>query len=357
MTTISPSSHGEPIPFDEAPRARSPKYGRRTLGTRLGVDRYSGLYVWFALIVLFSVLEPDAFMTFANARTVSADAAITAVVALGATVALASGAFDLSIGGSMTWGIVGVCWLQSVHGVPPGLAILIVLLSCLVIGAINGLIVVRLHVEPIITTMGTTAIVAALAFWRQDGMSIVTGIPEEFKDLGRGDILGVPSTAVYLAVIAAALWYFMAHTPVGRYLYALGGNQEAARLAGLRVDRLTVLAFVISATVAGLAGILLAAKVGSAGINQGSQYLLPAFAAAFLGSTQIRPGRFNIMGTLVAIYLVVTGTKGLQLVYPGQPWIKELFTGVALIAAVAIGARSARRVRLVQDEPPADADR
>ncbi|MGE3621913.1 MAG: ABC transporter permease [Acidimicrobiia bacterium] len=356
MTATSTDRSDAPVPA-EPRRSRPVREPGRPLGQRLGVDRFSGLYVWLGIVVLFSVLEPSVFPTLDNARVVGADAAITAIVALGLTVSLASGAFDVSISASMTWGIVFVCWLQSVHGLAPPVAILLTVATCALIGLCNGLIVVRLHVEPIITTMGTTAIVAALAFWRQDGMSIVTGIPEEFKDLGRGDILGVPSTAVYLAVIAAALWYFMAHTPVGRYLYALGGNQEAARLAGLRVDRLTVLAFVISATVAGLAGILLAAKVGSAGINQGSQYLLPAFAAAFLGSTQIRPGRFNIMGTLVAIYLVVTGTKGLQLVYPGQPWIKELFTGVALIAAVAIGARSARRVRLVQDEPPADADR
>jgi ribose transport system permease protein len=351
MTTISTDRSDAPTPSEPAGRAE-PAAPRGALGQRLGLDRYSGIYVWLGLVVLFSILEPSVFPTLDNVRVVSADAAITAIVALGLTVSLASGAFDVSISGSMTWGIVFVCWLQSAHGLNPYLAILVTLLTCVLIGLCNGLIVVKLHVEPIIATMGTTAIIGALAFWRQDGQSIVTGIPEDFKNIARGDILGLPSTAVYLVVVAALLWYFMAHTPLGRYLYAIGGNHEAARLAGLRVDRLTMLAFVVSATVAGLAGILLASKVGSAGINQGSQYLLPAFAAAFLGSTQIRPGRFNILGTLVAIYLVVTGTKGLQLVYPGEPWLKELFTGVALIVAVAIGARSARRVRVVQDEPP-----
>lgn len=315
----------------------------------LGLDRYSGLYVWLGLIVIFSILEPSTFFTIDNLKIVSADAAITAIITLGLTISLASGSFDVSIGASMTWGMVFVCWLQSVHGVSPLLAIAITLASGAVIGLANGLIVVRLHVEPIIATMGTTAVVTALAFWRQDGLSIVTGIPESFKDLARGDVLGVPIVAAYLAVLAVGLWYLMGHTPTGRFLYATGGNEHAARLAGIRVNRLTILAFVVSATVASLAGILLAAKVGSAGINQGAPYLLPAFAAAFLGSTQFTPGRFNVLGSIVAIYLLATGVKGLQLVYPGEPWIKDLFTGLTLILAVAMGARSSRRVRVANE--------
>lgn len=320
--------------------------------SRLGIDRYSGLYVWLGLVVIFSILEPSTFFTLNNVKIVSADAAITAIITLGLTISLASGSFDVSIGASMTWGIVFVCWLQSVHDVPPLMAIVLTLLSGAVIGLVNGLVVVLLHVEPIIATMGTTALVTALAFWRQDGLSIVSNIPDEFKDLARGDVVGVPVVVLYLVVLALVLWYLMGHTPTGRFLYAIGGNEHAARLAGIRVARLTVLAFVISATVSTLAGILLAAKVGSAGINQGAPYLLPAFAAAFLGSTQITPGRFNVLGSIMAIYLLATGVKGLQLVYPGEPWIKDLFTGLTLIIAVAMGARSARRVRL-SNEPSA----
>lgn len=351
MTTVTAAPTAPPVSDSGSTR-------RRPLAQRLAIDRYSGLYVLAGLIVVFSILKPQVFPTWDNVRVVSADAAITAIVALGLTVSLASGALDVSVSGSMTWGIVFVCWLQFQHAAHPALAVALTIVACAVIGLVNGLIVVRLHVEPIITTMGTTAIVASLAFWLQGGKSIVSGIPDGFKQIARGDILGLPSTVVYLFVVAVALWYVMTLTPMGRYFYAVGGNNEAARLAGLRVDQLTIAAFVISATVAGVGGVLLASKVGSAGINQGAQYLLPAFAAAFLGSTQIKPGRFNVAGTLVAIYLVVTGTKGLQLVYPGKPWIKELFTGITLIAAVAIGVRTARRVRIVQDEPaPSPAER
>jgi ribose transport system permease protein len=245
----------------------------------------------------------------------------------------------------MTWAIVCVAWLQSAHGLSPGLAIVLTLLSGVIIGLVNGFIVVRLHVTPIIATMGTSAVITALAFWRADGRSIVTGIPTGFKDVARGDVAGVPITVVYLVVIAALLWYLMEHTPRGRFMYATGGNEAAAKLAGIRIGQMQVLAFVISAVVASAAGILLTAKVGSAGINTGAPYLLPAFAGAFLGSTQIKRGRFNILGSLLAVYLLATGVKGLQLIWPAAVWVKDLFTGLTLIIAVSIAARAAMKAR------------
>lgn len=311
----------------------------------LGIDRFSGLYVWVAVVVLFSILRPDTFATLSNARIVAADEAITAVVTLALTAALASGAFDISIGATMTWSIVCVAWLQSNQGLSPPVAIVLTLLSAVVIGLVNGFITVRLHVEPIIATMGTSAVITALAFWRADGRSIVTGIPQGFKDMARGQAAGIPYTVVFLAVIAGLLWYLLGHTPTGRFMYATGGNEAAARLAGIRVGRLTFYGFIISAVVASFAGILLTARVGSAGIDTGAPYLLPAFAGAFLGSTQIKPGRFNILGSLVAVYLLATGVKGLQMVFPSEPWIKDMFTGLTLIIAVSLAARAARRTK------------
>lgn len=317
---------------------------RRGLSS-LGVERYSGVYVMLLLIVVFSILRPETFATMTNLKIVASEAAITALITMGLTIALATDAFDISIGATMSWAIVFVAWLQSVHGVNPVVAITLTLLTGVIIGLINGFIVTKLHVTPIIATMGTSAVITALAFWRADGRSIVENIPSSFKNLARGEILGIPITVIYLVIVAALLYYLMEHTPRGRFMYATGGNEAAAKLAGIKTGQMQVVAFVISGVVAAAAGVLLTAKVGSAGINTGAPYLLPAFAGAFLGSTQIKRGRFNVLGTLLAVYLLATGVKGLQLIWPAAVWVKDLFTGVTLIVAVSVAARAAMKAK------------
>ena len=144
-------------------------------------------------------------------------------------------------------------------------------------------------------------------------------------------------------LIGVAIYILIEYLPVGRYLYASGGNPVAARLAGVRVDRIVYGSLVASSLVAGITGVVLAARIGTASPDIGPSYLLPAFSAVFLGSTQIKPGRVNVLGTLIAIYLLATGVKGLQLA--GAPsYTDDLFNGLALIIAVALAARSARKV-------------
>ena len=129
-------------------------------------------------------------------------------------------------------------------------------------------------------------------------------------------------------ILAFVLWWLTAHTPAGRYLFAIGGNTEAARLSGVRVERYTALALILSAVIAAFAGVMFSSLNGPS-LNFGGTLLLPAFAAAFLGSTQLTPGRFNVWGTLLAIYVLATGVQGLQLV-SGASWLSDMFNGVAL---------------------------
>jgi ribose transport system permease protein len=147
-------------------------------------------------------------------------------------------------------------------------------------------------------------------------------------------VAGFQIVVLYLLILAFVLWWLTAHTPVGRYLYAIGGNTEAARLSGVRVERYTGLSLIASATIGGIAGIMFSSLNGPS-LNFGGTLLLPAFAAVFLGSTQLIPGRFNVWGTLLAIYVLATGVQGLQLV-SGAAWLNEMFNGVALIIAVAL---------------------
>lgn len=334
--TVEPAGGGGSV----AGRARQ----RRRIALP-GAARFSGVYIIVVMIVFFSIWLPISFANSNNFKTILASQAITGILTLGLVVSLISGVFDLSVAATMTLAISLVGVLQAEHGMNAlEAAILTVLLGAL-IGALNALVVTKLKVDPIIGTLGMSSILAAVAFWLVQGRTIISGISPTFTELGSRTVLGLPITIFYLAALALVLWYVLEHTPFGRYLYALGANPEATRLAGVRVERLQWMALITSGSLAALAGVVLTMSLGTASFGAGGPYLLPAFAAAFLGSTQIRPGRFNVLGTIVAIYLLAIGVKGLQLNFPTASWIKSLFEGSALIIAVALAGRAARRRR------------
>jgi ribose transport system permease protein len=337
------STHTEITPVAPPESPGETGDGRRRRRFDLGFGRFSGLYIWVLLVIVFCIWLPDTFATSQTLRSVADDQAVTALVALALVVPIAAGIFDLSVAAQLGFSLVITAYLQS-EGHSPVLAVVVALVSGLLVGAINAFVVVKLHVDSFIATLGMSSILAAAAYRLTQGQPIVNGISEGFTEAGRGDLVGIPLPVVYLAIVSLILWYVLEYTPVGRHFYATGGNPVAARLAGLRVDRITVYAFLLSGLLASIAGVVLAAKLGSGSHLAGPPYLLPAFSAAFLGATQIKRGRVNVLGTLVAVYLLATGVKGLQLA--GAPReINDLFNGVALIAAVALAARSVRRAR------------
>jgi ribose transport system permease protein len=167
-------------------------------------------------------------------------------------------------------------------------------------------------------------------------------LPEKFTNIADRQPFGIPIVFIYALVVAIGVWYVLEHTPLGRRIYAVGANRDAARLAGVRTGRYLFWTFVATGVFASLAGVLAAAKIGSVSSDLGPPYLLPAFAAAFLGTTQFKLGRFNVWGTMLALYLLATGVKGLQLA-GGELWITDLFNGVALIGAVSLAVISQKR--------------
>lgn len=325
--------------------ATRPSAASRALGG-LPVARlapYSGLLIWAILILFFALKLPETFFTMSTLRSVANDEAITGMMALALLAPLAAGVFDLSIAGTMGLSNMVVAWLMAKHGMSPGLAIALTLLIGMGIGLINAIVVVKLKVDSFIGTLAMSSILAAAIEWPTNGEQIFTGIPESFTNLANWKLISIPVPFFYLLALAALIWYFLGYRQVGRYLYAIGSNPEAARLAGVRTDMLRALSLVFSGTIAALAGIVLTAKIGSASTDSSLSYLLPAFAGAFLGATQILSGRFNVPGTLLAVYLLATGVKGLQLL--GEPnWVNSLFHGSALIVAVAMAGFVERRV-------------
>jgi ribose transport system permease protein len=322
---------------------RSERRWSRVLRHDFAIDRFSGIYVIIIMIIGFLLWEPATFGTWANARILLSSQAITGIVTFAAMIGLVVGVFDLSVAANMSLSISLVGWLQASAHLNPALAILITLGSGALVGCANAFIVTRIGIDAVIGTLATSSILAAITYWVSNGQDIVYGISPGFTSIGSLTPLGIPITVYYLLFIGLALWYILEHTPVGRYLYAAGANPKAARLSGVNVVRLQWGALMTSGILSSIAGIVFTMQLGTASFDAGNSYLLPAFAGAFLGSTQIKPGRFNVPGTIVAIYLVAVGVKGLQLRFPQYAWIAELVDGVILLIAVGVAVTSARR--------------
>lgn len=313
------------------------------LASRLGLARSSGLLVLVLFVVVYSVWLPETFPTSTTAQNIASNQAITGVAALGLVCALAVGAFDLSIASVLGLSSTVAAALMVRAGTSPLVTIGIVLAMGVAIGLLNGALVVRFRIPSVVATLGMSSILTAFDRNITDGQ-FITPLPLEFTELTRGRPFGVPVTFLVLVLVALAAWYVLEHTPLGRQMIATGAGSDAARLAGTNTGRATVVGLVISSVLGSVAGLMLVSTVGSAAPSSGPAYLLPLFAAVYLGSTQIKPGRFNVWGTIVALFVLATGVKGLQLA-GGQLWVADLFNGVALILAVGLAISSQTRRR------------
>jgi ribose transport system permease protein len=308
----------------------------KRLAHGLAFDRVGAVYVWLGIIVLFSLWVPDTFPNLATAKQILNSNAITALAALSITIPLAARVFDLSFAGVMTLTGVAVAHLIAKDGVPLVPALIIALAIGLGVGVINAVVVVVMRIDSFIGTLATGSLLAALITMVTNQVPITDAqLAGGFAKIGQTSIGGVTLGVIYCAAVAVAIWYLLEHTATGRRLYATGFNPDAARLAGVRVDRLRFASLVASGGLAGATGIVLASTLGSGSPSAGSPYLLPAFAAAFLGATQLKHGRFNAGGTIVAVLLLGTGVTGLSLASAPQ-WAGDMFVGVVLIAALAL---------------------
>jgi ribose transport system permease protein len=284
-------------------------------------------------------MSPNIFLTSSTLHLVASEQAISGIVAIAILIPITCGQFDLSIGATANLtGIVAIILQTSLHW-PVGLAIVISVAVGVAVGVANGFLVVKLKINSFIATLAMGSILSAFIIIVTNSQQPPPVTSAAWNDLSQFSIAGYQVVVVYLLVLGLAVWWMLDYTPMGRYFYAIGGNAEAARLAGVRVGRWSWISLVLSGTIAGVGGVLYTSLSGPS-LTFGSTLLLPAFAAAFLGSTQLQPGRFNVWGTLIAIYVLATGVEGLELV-SGQQWLGDMFNGVALI--VAVGLAVARR--------------
>lgn len=333
-----------PTPGNDPTRGRAPAPSRAGRARDL-VYRYGLLALLLALIAGFSVTEP-AFGTWQNALVILQSVATVAIVAMGVTVSMTVDGFDLSVGSTVSfvvmltaaslvyWGLGGV-W-ATVIGLAAGAAI----------GLVNGLLIVWARIPDMLATLGTMFVFAGLSLVLTAGQSISAGSGYQgtpakgtftpgFLWLGQGEVLGVPVSVVVLALVAAGVIVFLARTRTGRLLRAIGGNREAARLAGARVGRYRILAYVVSGTLAALGGVLLTARLGRGDVSVGSDYLLQTVAAALIGFAVLGANRPNPFGTLVGAVFVGVVLNGLTMLNAPY-YTQDLVQGLLLVGALVI---------------------
>jgi ribose transport system permease protein len=303
----------------------------------LAFDRIGGVYVLLAIIAVFGFLEPDQYLTAQTAKTVLNQYALTGLFALSLVVPLAAGVFDLSVAAQAGLANVLVAAFVAQDGMSAPMAIGLVLLIGVGVGLANAFVVVVLRIDSFIATLGTGAIIGALTVAASANKTITgEAISGSFQqNLALRNLDGVTIPVLFLLVLMVVIGLVLEQTQTGRHWYAVGFDADTARLAGVSVGRLQTLALVTSALVASFAGIVLTARIASGTPGSGASYLLPAFAAAFLGATQLRHGRFNTWGTVLAVLLLGAGTYGL-VIADAPDWAPQAFEGVVLIAAVAL---------------------
>jgi len=300
----------------------------------LSFRNISAIYIFIIIFVIFSTVTPRTFLQEGVWRTLLDAQAVTVIAAIAVMIPLVTGSFNLAIGAEVGFAGILIAVLQVKLGVPFAVAIPLTLLMGAIIGLVSGLIITKGRIDSFIATLGLSSILLAGLAWMSSNKQVI-GLQDGFRSIATTTFLGITVPTYLMLLVAFVAWYVLERTPVGRRMYAAGYNPAGARLAGVQVSRLKVGALVAGGVIAAMAGILLTSRLNTGEPTVGPGLLLPALTAVFLGSTQFKGGRFNVWGTVIAVYVLATGIKGLQLI-GAPPYISDLFNGVALLAAVGL---------------------
>lgn len=304
------------------------------------ISNYGVVLFLVAMIIVFSIALPSTFPTAGNFRAIIADQSIPAILALAAILPLAAGEFDLSLGAVLGFSAIWAIW-SSEAGLPLPLVLVSTLAIGVLCGAINSFLVVKIGVNAFIATLSVATILSGLNLLFTAG-SLLTLTSTTFSKLTTARSGGYQVVIVYAVVISLVLWFLVEKTPFGRYLRATGMGRDAAKLSGVRTSRYLTTSFVAAGLIAAFAGFLLASRSGTAPPSLGPEFLLPAYAAAFLGATTIKPGFFNVWGTIIGVLLLAVGSNGLTL-FGAQTWVTNVFNGLALMIAVSASVLVTKR--------------
>lgn len=314
--------------------ALSPEVLRRSTAERVFYwwDRV-GILLILIILVGFMTLVADNFASFDNGMNVLRAISINAILAAGMTLVILTAGIDLSVGSTLALaGCTGV--LLHIAGLPPLVAIAGGVLVGAAAGAVNGTLIAMLAMPPFIVTLGAMTYLRGAAYTSTGGLPVIAS-DLGYKSIGQSYIGPLPTPVVVMLVVYAVVWFLMERTTFGRHIYAVGGNPEAARLAGISVKKVLILVYTIAGACAGLGGIIFSARVESAQPNGGQSYEMDAITAVVLGGTSLAGGRGRITGTLIGAIIIGVLSNGLVLMNV-EYFTQLIIKGAVIILAVAI---------------------
>ncbi len=305
---------------------------------------YGIVFLFVAILILFSTLPASAstFASLANLRSLINGQAVVMMIAVAMVIPLLSGNIDLTVGATagLTSVVIATCVTRYHFSLV--LAVSVGLVCAIAVGLVNGFLVARITADSFVITFGMQTLIAGLLIWYTNSLPVVSDLPAAFVDFSDQTWFGVPRLLLVLVIVIALAVIIQDRTPYGRHLQAIGSNERAARLVGIPVQRTVFVSFVISAFTAGLAGIVLTARSGGAVPSAGPSFLFPAFAAVFLGMAMIRPGKPNMLGTVVAVAFVSASVSGFTML-GASAWVQDVFNGAALVIAISMATLFARK--------------
>lgn len=296
------------------------------------LQTYGTIIAGLLVIIIFSILRPDAFFTFRNLINISRQISLQVIIAIGATLIMCVGEFDLSIGAlASLGGVIGA--LLAVAGFPVWLCFLVPVVACLILGWVNGWIVTKFNVLSFITTLGMSTILAGFTYWLTDGSTVFQNIPKSFTFIGSKSLTQIPYLTMIMLLFSVIFWFIMRNTAFGRKLYAIGGNETASRVSGINANRNKRIAFALCGGLSAVTGVLMASRLGSAHPTGGDSFFLSSYAAVYLGSTVFRESVPNVWGTFIGAAILGILANGLTILQV-PTYIQDILTGAIIILAV-----------------------
>jgi ribose transport system permease protein len=319
------------------PEVAAPPHPEKAVPQRTWrLPREIGILGALVLMILVLAIFIPQFRDIQNITNITRNFSFVGIVAMGMTCVILTGGIDLSVGS--VWGMTAVivAYLLT-HGWPVPLAVFVSLLAACGIGLLNGLCITRLKMSPFVPTLATLAIARSFALIITHGrpISIFGDEYRSFLWLGGGDIFGIPNPFIIFCITALFFWILLSRTVWGRYVYAVGGNERTARLTGLRVDRLKIIVYILSALVAGLAGLVQYSYLSSVTADLGTGEELAVIAATVIGGANLAGGEGTILGTVIGAIILEVLRNGL-LLFGIDPYWQGVFVGAVIILAVSI---------------------
>ena len=303
-----------------------------TPSLRKCLQSYGTILALAFILLVFSLIRPASFCTLTNFINITRQISLLVMISLGATLVMSVNEFDLSVGSMASLGGV-MAALLAVKGLPMVACFALPILVSVVIGALNGWIVARFRVLSFITTLGMSTVLSGIIYRLSGGATIFEGIPKSFSALGTTKFGRIPLLSILMVVFVAVFYFLMQHMTLGRKLYAIGGNEETARIAGIRVKRYKTIAFALCGAMACVTGMLIASRVGSANTTAGDGYFLQSYAAVFIGCTVSRKGVPKVIGTLVGAAILGVLANGLTMLQM-PTYMQDIITGAIIVLAV-----------------------